>query len=121
MTGTRDALVADLPGLTRDRQYGFPRRTDVPRLVVDTGGLVENADAIESLMIAQTDRAIGEADRLIVIVDGRVAVRPHAQLVARLGHRSGNQLFMALNKAEGFDQDRRVADFHALGLREPQP
>ena len=55
MTGTRDALVADLPGLTRDRQYGFARRTSVPCIVVDTGGLVENADVIESLMIAQTD------------------------------------------------------------------
>ena len=48
MTGTRDALVADLPGLTRDRQYGFARRTDVPCIVVDTGGLVENADVIEN-------------------------------------------------------------------------
>ena len=48
MTGTRDALVADLPGLTRDRQYGFARRTDVPCIVVDTGGLVENAGFIES-------------------------------------------------------------------------
>ena len=49
MTGTRDALVADFPGLTRDRQYGFARRTDVPCIVVDTGGLVEKAGQIESL------------------------------------------------------------------------
>jgi small GTP-binding protein len=83
MTGTRDALVADLPGLTRDRQYGFARRTEVPCIVVDTGGLVENADAIESLMIAQTDRAISEADRLIVIVDGRAGVTPQDQFVAQ--------------------------------------
>jgi len=76
MTGTRDALVADLPGLTRDRQYGFARRTDVPCIVVDTGGLVENANVIEGLMIAQTERAIAEADRLIVLVDGRAGVTP---------------------------------------------
>ncbi len=121
MTGTRDALVADLPGLTRDRQYGFARRTEVPCIVVDTGGLVENADAIESLMIAQTDRAISEADRLIVIVDGRAGVTPQDQFVARLAHRSGKPVFLAVNKTEGFDADIAVADFHGLGLGEPLP
>jgi GTP-binding protein len=121
MTGTRDALVADLPGLTRDRQYGFARRTDVPCIVIDTGGLVENADAIESLMIAQTDRAISEADRLIVIVDGRAGVTPQDQFVARLAHRSGKPVFLAVNKTEGFDADIAVADFHGLGLGEPLP
>jgi GTPase len=121
MTGTRDALVADLPGLTRDRQYGFARRTEVPCIVVDTGGLVENADAIESLMIAQTDRAISEADRLIVIVDGRAGMTPQDQFVARLAHRSGKPVFLAVNKTEGFDADIAVAEFHGLGLGEPQP
>ncbi len=121
MTGTRDALVADLPGLTRDRQYGFARRTDVPCIVVDTGGLVEDADAIESLMIAQTDRAIDEADRLIVLVDGRAGVTPQDQFVARLAHRSGKPVTLAVNKTEGFDPDVAVADFHALGLGEPHP
>ena len=93
MTGTRDALVADLPGLTRDRQYGFARRTDVPCIVVDTGGLVEHADVIESLMIAQTERAISEADRLIVLVDGRAGVTPQDRFVAQLARRSGKPLY----------------------------
>ena len=121
MTGTRDALVADLPGLTRDRQYGFARRTEVPCIVVDTGGLVEDADAIESLMIAQTDRAIAEADRLIVLVDGRAGVTPQDQFVAKLAHRSGKRVILAVNKTEGFDPDLAVADFHAMGLGEPHP
>ena len=121
MTGTRDALVADLPGLTRDRQYGFARRTDVPCIVVDTGGLVEDADEIESLMIAQTDRAIEEADRLIVLVDGRAGVTPQDEFVARLAHRSGKPVILAVNKTEGFDPDVAVAEFHALGLGEPHP
>jgi GTP-binding protein len=121
MTGTRDALVADLPGLTRDRQYGFARRTDVPCIVVDTGGLVENADVIESLMIAQTDRAIAEADRLIVLVDGRAGLTPQDQFVAGLARRSGKRVILAVNKTEGFDHDVAVADFHALGLGEPHP
>jgi GTPase len=121
MTGTRDALVADLPGLTRDRQYGFARRTEVPCIVVDTGGLVEDADVIESLMIAQTERAIGEADRLIVLVDGRAGVTPQDQFVAQLARRSGKPVFLAVNKTEGFDHDIAVADFHQLGLGEPHP
>src|ERR1700691_5449727 len=89
MTGTRDARVADLPGLTRDRQYGYARRTEVPCIVVDTGGLIEQADGIESLMLEQTQRAIEEADRLIVVVDGRAGVTPQDQSVARLVHKSG--------------------------------
>jgi GTPase len=121
MTGTRDALVADLPGLTRDRQYGFARRTEVPCIVVDTGGLVENADVIESLMIAQTERAISEADRIVVLVDGRAGVTPQDQFVAQLARRSGKPVFLAVNKTEGFDQDIAVADFHQLGLGEPLP
>lgn len=119
LTGTRDALVADLPGLTRDRQYGYARRTGVPCIVVDTGGLVESAEGIESLMIEQTTRAIAEADRIIVIVDGRAGVMPQDQFVARLVHRSGKPAVLAVNKTEGFDEDMAVADFHVLGLGEP--
>ena len=119
MTGTRDALVADFPGLTRDRQYGFARRTEVPCIVVDTGGLVENADQIESLMIAQTERAIAEADRLIVLVDGRAGLTPRDEFAAQLARRSGKPVVLAVNKTEGFDLDMAVADFHQLGLGEP--
>jgi GTP-binding protein len=121
MTGTRDALVADFPGLTRDRQYGYARRTDVPCIVVDTGGLVENAGKIETLMIEQTEHAIAEADRLIVVVDGRAGVTPQDQFAAELARRSGKPVVLAVNKTEGFDQDIAVADFHQLGLGEPQP
>jgi GTP-binding protein len=121
MTGTRDALVADLPGLTRDRQYGFARRATVPCIVVDTGGLVENAAQIAELMVQQTERAIEEADRLIVVMDGRAGVTPQDQFVAALARRSGKPLVLAINKTEGFDEDIAVAEFHQLGLGEPQP
>jgi GTPase len=121
MTGTRDALVADFPGLTRDRQYGFARRADVPCIVVDTGGLVQHADQIGSLMVAQTERAIEEADRLIVLVDGRAGVTPPDQYVAQLARRSGKPVMLAVNKTEGFDPDLAVAEFHQLGLGEPHP
>ncbi len=121
LTGTRDALVADYPGLTRDRQYGFARRTEVPCIVVDTGGLVENADAIEGLMVAQTERAIAEADRLIVLVDGRAGLTPQDEFAAQLARRSGKPVVLAVNKTEGFDPNMAVADFHQLGLGEPVP
>jgi GTPase len=121
MTQTRDALVADLPGLTRDRQYGFARRTEVPCIVVDTGGLVENASNIEGLMVEQSERAISEADRLIVVLDGRAGVTPQDQFVAQLARRSGKPVVLAVNKTEGFDEDLAVADFYQLGLGEPQP
>ncbi len=120
MTGTRDALVADLPGLTRDRQYGFARRTDVPCIVVDTGGIVETASEIESLMVAQTERAIEQADRLIVVVDGRAGATPLDVFVARLARRSGKPVVIAVNKTESYDPSSAVADFHQLGLGEPQ-
>jgi GTPase len=121
MTGTRDALVADFPGLTRDRQYGFARRTDVPCIVVDTGGLVENADQVEGLMVAQTERAIEEADRLIVLVDGRAGLTPQDHYVAELARRSGKPVVLAVNKTEGFDPDLAAAEFHQLGLGAPHP
>jgi GTPase len=121
MTGTRDALVHDLPGLTRDRQYGYARRGRIPCIVVDTGGLVENSAGLDALMIAQTERAIAEADRIIVVVDGRGGITPQDEFVARLLHRSGKRITLAVNKVEGFDEDVAVAEFHGVGLGEPLP
>ncbi|MDE2305028.1 MAG: ribosome biogenesis GTPase Der [Gammaproteobacteria bacterium] len=121
LTGTRDALVADLPGLTRDRQYGYARRGGKSCIVIDTGGIVERADEIEGLMIAQTERAIEEADRLIVVVDGRAGPTPQDDFVARLVRRSGKPVLVAVNKTEGFDPQAAIAEFHELGLGEPVP
>ncbi len=119
MTASRDALVADLPGLTRDRQYGVARRANRPCIVVDTGGLVERADEIERLMIEQTTRAIEQADRLIVVVDGRAGPTPQDHFVAQLVRRSGKPAVLAVNKTEGRDAESAAADFHELGLGEP--
>ena len=121
MTETRDALVADMPGLTRDRKYGISRRTPVSCIVVDTGGLVEDANDIETLMVAQSEFAIAEADRVIVMVDGRAGVTPQDHYVAQLARRSGKPLLFAVNKTEGFDEDAAVSDFFQLGLGEPIP
>jgi len=119
LTGTRDAIVADVPGLTRDRQYGFGRVGPMPFVVVDTGGLVENPKGIEAQMRAQTERAVAEADRLILLVDGRAGLTPQDDFVAREIRKSGKPTTLAVNKAEGLDVDLVAADFHALGLGEP--
>jgi GTPase len=119
LTGTRDAIVADVPGLTRDRQYGFGRLGPVPYVVVDTGGLIENPRGVEAQMRAQTQRAVAEADRLIFLADARAGLSPQDQFVARELRRSGKPVTLALNKTEGLDADTVAADFHALGFGEP--
>ena len=119
LTGTRDALVADVPGLTRDRQYGFGCVGPVPCVLIDTGGIIENPVGIEAQMRTQTERAVAEADRLIFLVDARAGLSPQDQFVARELRRSGKPVTLALNKAEGLDADMAAADFHALGFGEP--
>jgi len=119
LTGTRDAIVADVPGLTRDRQYGFGRLGPLPYVVIDTGGLIENPRGIEAQMRAQTQRAVEEADRLIFLADARAGLSGQDQFVARELRRSGKPVTLALNKAEGLDADTVAAEFHALGFGEP--
>ncbi|MFZ1100328.1 MAG: ribosome biogenesis GTPase Der [Steroidobacteraceae bacterium] len=119
LTGTRAAIVADVPGLTRDRQYGFGRLGPVPCVVVDTGGLIENPVGIEAQIRAQTERAVAEADRLVLLADARAGLSPEDWFVARELRRSGKPVTLALNKAEGLDPDIAAADFHALGFEAP--
>jgi GTP-binding protein len=121
LTGTRDALVADLPGLTRDRKYGYGKfASSVPYLVVDTGGLVVDARGIEVLMAQQTLRAIGEADRVLFLADAREGLSPSDHFIAQTLRKLGKQVIVVANKAEGLDASTAVADFHQLGLGEPQ-
>jgi GTP-binding protein len=119
LTGTRDAIVADVPGLTRDRQYGFGRVGPVAYVVIDTGGLIENATGLEAQMREQTERAVAEADRLVFLADARAGLSPQDLFVARELRRSGKPVTLALNKAEGLDPELAAADFHALGLGAP--
>jgi GTPase len=119
LTATRDAIVADAPGLTRDRQYGFGQLGPVPYVVIDTGGLVENPSGLEAQMRAQTERAVLEADRLILLTDARGGLAPQDLFVASELRRAGKPVTVAVNKAEGLDPDIAAADFHALGFGAP--
>jgi GTPase len=119
LTGTRDAIVADIPGLTRDRQYGFGRVGPIPYVVIDTGGLVENPTGIETQMREQTEQAVLEADRLVFLTDVRDGLTPADHFVLKELRRSGKPVTLALNKGEGLDLDFVAGDFHSLGLGEP--
>ncbi|MFH1815701.1 MAG: ribosome biogenesis GTPase Der [Pseudomonadota bacterium] len=119
LTKTRDALVADFPGLTRDRHYGTGRLGDRPFLVVDTGGFEPTArDGIMVEMAAQAEQAIAEADLLIFLVDGRAGLTAHDREIAARLRRVGKPLVVAVNKAEGMRQEIVAAEFHELGLGE---
>ncbi|HET9122319.1 MAG TPA: ribosome biogenesis GTPase Der [Acidiferrobacteraceae bacterium] len=119
LTRSRDAIVADLPGLTRDRQYGDGRIGDRPYLIVDTGGLAPDADTLGALAMRQTRQAIAEADALLFVVDGRAGPTGADREIAAELRRSGLPVTLAVNKAEGADPDLIVAEFHSLGLGAP--
>lgn len=124
LTRSRAALVADVPGLTRDRQYGDGAVGDRPYHVVDTGGLVEGlwgdkGGALRDQIVAQARQAVTEADSIIFIVDGREGVTPTDRQIATDLRRTGKPLWLAVNKAEGANPDVVTAEFHALGLGAP--
>jgi len=120
LTRTRDALVADIPGLTRDRHYGHGRLGSKPYLVVDTGGFEPLArDGIVHQMARQTEQAIDEADVIVFLVDGRSGVTALDKEIANRLRRSGRPVLVAVNKAEGLSPGVVAADFHELGLGEP--
>jgi GTPase len=122
LTRTRDALVADFPGLTRDRHYGRGRAGDRRFIVVDTGGFEPVAKSgILHEMAKQTRTAIAEADAIVFLVDGRTGVTEQDRTIAKLLRRSGRPIFLAVNKAEGLAAERVTAEFHELALGEPYP
>ena len=121
VTRSRDALVADVPGLTRDRQYGFGKIGPRPYVVVDTGGLDAEENGIMGLMAQQTLKAFEEADAAVFLVDGRAGLTGADQAIASQLRRSGKPLYLAVNKTEGMEKAIVTSEFHALGLGEPHP
>ncbi|MGA2024545.1 MAG: ribosome biogenesis GTPase Der [Steroidobacteraceae bacterium] len=119
LTRTRAAIVADVPGVTRDRQYGYARIGGTPCVVIDTGGLIEHPKGLEAQMRIQTEKAVAEADRIILVADARAGLTAQDQFIARELLRTGKPVVLALNKAEGLESDLVAADFHTLGLGAP--
>ena len=119
LTRSRDALVADYPGLTRDRKYGFGKLGAIPYLVIDTGGVAGGESGIDERMVAQTVRALDEADAAIVMVDGREGLTAADEHVADLARRHAGKVWLAVNKAEGLDPDVASSEFQILGIGDP--
>lgn len=120
LTRSRAALVADFPGLTRDRHYGEGRIGSRPFLVIDTGGFEPVVkEGVVQEMAKQTQQAIAEADVVIFIVDARQGLSPHDRVIAQYLRRCDRPVLLAVNKSEGMKYTAAVSEFYELGLGEP--
>lgn len=121
LTRSRDAIVDDRPGVTRDRMVGVGRVGKSPYWVVDTGGIESDNEEIHSLMKDQVDMALQDSDAVIFIVDGRDgATAVDFEIADQLRRNPKISVYLAINKAEGLDKTMIAADFYQLGLSEPR-
>ena len=122
LTKTRDAIVADFAGLTRDRHYGDATVGGHGFIVIDTGGFEpENPTGIVKEMARQAEQAVAEADAVIFVVDVRAGASAHDHDIARYLRTAGKRVVLAANKAEGMPESPLLAEFYELGLGEPHP
>jgi GTP-binding protein len=122
LTRSRDAIVHDEPGITRDRHYGRGRVGQTPYLVVDTGGFEPVAsEGIYHEMARQTRQAIDEADAVLFAVDARAGLTAQDEIIAAELRKTGRPTWVLVNKSEGLPPDEAAAEFHALGLGAPLP
>src|SRR3970040_1095999 len=120
LTRSRDAIVVDIPGATRDRHYGEGRMGSRPFLVIDTGGLESDAkQGIFAEMARQTEQAIAEADAVVFVVDARSGLAAPDHAIAERLRKLKPRIHVAVNKSEGLAPDSAVAEFHELGLGMP--
>ena len=119
LTRTRDALVADVPGLTRDRHYGVGRLGDRPYLAVDTGGLEPEATGVFVEMARQVRTAIAEADAIVLVTDAREGLTARDRAIGEELRRLGRRVFVAVNKTEGMNTELATLEFHEMGLGAP--
>ncbi len=122
MTKSRDAIVADFAGLTRDRHYGDGRSGEHEFIVIDTGGFEpESTTGIVKEMAKQTRQAVAEADAVVFVVDVRSGVSGQDHDIAKFLRAAGKKVVLAVNKAEGMSESPLLAEFWELGLGEPIP
>ncbi len=122
LTKSRDAIVADFAGLTRDRHYGDGRLGDREFICIDTGGFEpDSSSGIVKEMAKQTKQAVAEADAVIFVVDIRLGLSAHDSDIARYLRSVNKRVHLAVNKAEGMSESPLLAEFHELGMGEPHP
>lgn len=121
LTNTRDALVSDFPGMTRDRQYGQAFIQDRRFIVIDTAGIGDETDEIDQLSLQQSEQALEEADKIIFVVDGRAGLNAADQWIASKLRSLNKSVYLVVNKTEGMDDGLSTADFFRLGFGQPFP
>ena len=121
LTRTRDALVADFPGLTRDRKYGRAEIKGHEYIVIDTGGIDGTEEGVESFMADQSLQAIEEADIVLFLVDARAGAMPADHAIAKHLRSRQKATFLVANKIDGIDADSAISDFYSLGLGDIHP
>ena len=121
LTRTRDALVADFPGLTRDRKYGRAEVEGREFICIDTGGIDGSEEGVETRMAEQSLLAIEEADVVLFMVDARAGLMPADEAIAKHLRSRQKPTFLVANKTDGLDPDQAVSDFYSLGLGEIHP
>ncbi|MDD5460780.1 MAG: ribosome biogenesis GTPase Der [Methylococcales bacterium] len=121
LTRSREALVADIPGLTRDRQYGRVKHGNRACLVVDTGGIADVAEGIESVSRKQVQIALEEADVVFFMVDAREGLSASDKVIADTLRKLNKPVVLVTNKVDGIDANLAASDFYSLALGEPVP
>jgi GTP-binding protein len=122
ITKSRDAIVADFPGLTRDRHYGDARLGEHEFIVVDTGGFEpDKPSGVVAEMAKQTRQAVAEADAVIFVTDIRAGLAGQDHDIARYLRTQDKRVLLAVNKAEGMSESPQLAEFHELGMGPPHP
>lgn len=116
ITKRRDAIVADMPGVTRDRQYGEAIHDGVPFILIDTGGIEEEDDGIRGKMIAQSWQAVAEADLVLFLVDGRAGINSEDAQIAKLLRQQHKKTILVVNKTDGVDPEVARGEFFELGF-----
>lgn len=119
LTRSRDALVADLPGLTRDRQYGEGQDGERSFIVIDTGGITGGEEGIDAYMAAQSMQAVEEANAIIFLVDAQSGLTPVDEQLANTLRAQHKKVYLVANKIDGANPDVVLAEFFSLGLGEP--
>jgi GTP-binding protein len=120
ITRSRMALVADIPGVTRDRLYGTAHIEGKSCIVIDTGGLVDDAHGMAELMLQQAKQAIAESDIVLYVVDARAGRTAADEVITNQLRRLNKKVFLLVNKVDGIDPTIALLEFHRLGLGQPK-
>lgn len=122
LTGTHDAIVANQPGVTRDRQYGLCTDDEDNRyILVDTGGIVDEAEGLDALALEQVELALAEAQLILFVVDARDGLMPSDEDILADIRRYDTEVLIVVNKTDGVDWDTNVGEWYKLGMGEPLP